>query len=151
MRIWIKNLKYDIHIIIIRLLKTLRTLVGKINAKRIDTNQDVGIIKIPMRLIKWLGCTTPDDVYIVMGIYDALIKTGLITGYTHLGINFDTDEKILNILRSNYKWNEQTMWGDIRAIEFTWYMTTSPIRFISVKENIIVWSKEEDIRNVCDF
>ena len=151
MRIWIKNLKYDMHLMVIRLLRKLRAWVGKINAKKIDTNEDVSIAKIPMRLIKWLGCTTPEDVYIVMGIYDALIKTKLVTDYTHLGINVYTDEKVLNTLRSNYRWNEQTMWGDVKAIDFTWHMTTSPIRFISVKENIIVWSKEEDIRNVCDF
>ena len=151
MRIWIKNLKYDIHIIIIRLLGTLRTLVGKINAKRIDTYQDVGIIKIPMHLIKLLGCTIADDVYIVMGIYDALIKTGLINDYGNLGINTHTDAKLLKILMSNYKWNAETMWGNTKAIEFTWHMGISPIRFVSMKENIIMWSKKEDIRNVCDF
>lgn len=150
-QIFFSNVKFQLHTYCIHMLKHIRKFVGKINAKRIDTSVDVGVIRIPMHLIKWLGCVTTEDVYVTMGIYDALVKPRIITGYTNLGINDDTDAKILKILCSNYKWNEETRFGDTRSIEWSWHMGSSPIRFLSVRENIIVWSKEEDIRNVCDF
>ena len=149
-KIFFSNMRFQLHIYHIHMLQHIRKLIGKINAKRINTNVDMGVIRIPKYLIKWLGCVTTDDVYIIMGIYDALIKPRIITGYTNLGINENTDAKILKILCSNYKWNEETQFGNIRGIEWSWHMGCSPIRFLSVKENIIVWSKG-DIRNVCDF
>lgn len=149
-KIFFSNVKFQLHTYCIHILKRMRRFVGKINAKHIDTNVDVGIVKIPKHLIKWLGCVTAEDLYVTMGIYDALVKPRIITGYTNLGINDDTDAKILKILCNNYKWNEETQFGNTRGIEWSWHMGCSPIRFLSVKEDVIVWSKE-DIRNVCDF
>ena len=149
-KIFFSNVRFQLHICHIHMLQHIRKFVGKINAKRIDTSVDVGVVKIPKHLIKWLGCVTAEDLYITTGIYDALVKPRIITGYTNLGINDDTDAKILKILCSNYKWNEETQFGNTRGIEWSWHMGCSPIRFLSVKEDVIVWSKE-DIRNVCDF
>ena len=113
----IKDIIFYIHLYIIYFLPKLRRLIGKINAKRIDTSKGCGVIKIHAWQFKLFKCVTDEDFYIVSGIYEALIKPEICQGYKNFVFSEFTYKKILNILKSNYKWNEQTMfclWLQVR-------------------------------------
>lgn len=141
MKFWIENRKYYLHLRIIALYKILRCIIGRINALFINNNKDTGIIKLHKWQFKLCKCVTPDDVYIISGAYDKLIKTGVCNGYIHYGIHDDTYTEITNILCNNYKWNEETMFGDREsAIRFSW-MNVSPVSIDNIKKWQLAWSK----------
>ena len=142
----IKDIIFYTHLYIINLLPKLRQLIGKINAKRIDTSKGCGVVKIHAWQLKLFKCVTDEDFYIVSGIYDALIKTKKCEGYKNFVFSEFTYHQILNILRSNYKWNEQTMFDppdEHRNIEITWALGASPMSLKLLNNWIVIWSKEE--------
>ena len=136
---------------------TLRKRIGKINAKFINTKQYTGIVKIHPWLLKLTKCVLPDDVYMVTGIYDALIKPQIIEGYQNMCINDDNYHSINKILEGNFEYNEQTMYNrNGHAIAFTW-ANYSPISVnyegsrysIELYPWQIMWSKG-NIRELCN-
>ena len=142
----IKDIIFYIHLYIIQLLPKLRQFIGKINAKRIDTSKGCGVVKIHAWQFKLFKCVTDEDFYIVSGIYDALIKTKKCEGYKNFVFSEFTYHQILNILRSNYRWNEQTMFDppdEHRNIEITWALGSSPMSLKVLNNWIVIWSKEE--------
>ena len=143
MNVWIKNRLYDLHCCSIVIMKRLRNMCGRLNSKRINTTTQNGIIKIHPWQLRLFKCVTPDDFYIVTGIYDALIKTKLCEGYYNFGFSYNTYQKILHILRCNYKWNEGTKWGDIKSIDFTWAFGSTPTSIKGLDDWIVVWDKDE--------
>ena len=143
MKIWIENKSYKIHCILIVVAKKIRRVVGRLNSKRIDTTSNNGVIKIYPWQLCLFKCVTPDDFYIVTGIYDALIKTKICEGYRHFGFSYNTYKKILHILRCNYKWNEETRWGDIKSIDFTWALGSTPMSIKGLNDWVVVWDSNE--------
>ena len=142
----IKDIIFYIHLYIIHLLPKLRQFIGKINAKRIDTSKSGGVIKIHAWQFKLFKCVTDEDFYIVSGIYEALIKPEICQGYKNFVFSEFTYKKILNILKSNYKWNEQTMFDppdEHRSIEMSWALGSSPMSLKVLNNWIVIWSKKE--------
>lgn len=143
MKIWIENKSYKIHCILIVVAKKIRRVVGRLNSKRIDTTSNNGVIKIYPWQLCLFKCVTTDDFYIVTGIYDALIKTKICEGYRNFGFSYNTYNKILHILRCNYKWNEETRWGDIKSIDFTWALGSTPMSVEGLDDWVVVWDSNE--------
>ena len=139
----IKDIIFYIHLYIIHLLPKLRQFIGKINAKRIDTSKGCGVVKIHAWQLKLFKCVTPEDFYIVTGIYDALIKPKICNGYRNFKFSDNTYRKIHHILRCNYKWNTETQWGDIRAIDFTWALGSTPMSVDGLDDWVVVWDSDE--------
>ena len=57
-----------------------------------------------------------------------------------------TYNKILDILKSNYKWNEQTMFDppdEHRSIEISWALGSSPMTLKILNNWIVIWSEKE--------
>ena len=80
------------------------------------------------------------------GIYGALIKPEICQGYKNFVFSEFTYKKILNILKSNYKWNEQTMFDppdEHRSIEISWALGSSPMTLKILNNWIVIWSKKE--------
>ena len=143
MRIWIKNRAYELHCALIVLIGKSRRVFGWLNSKRIKTTTGCGFVKIHPWQIKLFKCVTPSDFYIITGIYDALIKTKICEGYRNFGFSYNTYKKILHILRCNYRWNEQTRWGDTKSIYFTWALGSTPMTIKEVKDWVVLWDKDE--------
>lgn len=143
MKIWIENKSYKIHCVLIVMAKKIRRVVGRLNSKRIDTTSNNGVIKIYPWQLRLFKCVTPSDFYVITGIYDALIKTKICEGYRNFGFNHNTYKKILHILRCNYKWNEDTQWGNIKSIDFTWALGSTPMSIKGLNDWIVVWDKDE--------
>lgn len=143
MRIWIKNRTYELHCALIVLMGKLRRVFGWLNSKRIKTTTSCGFVKIYPWQIKLFKCVTPSDFYVVTGIYDALIKTKICEGYSNFGFSHNTYKKILHILRRNYRWNEETRWGNITSIDFTWAFGSSPMSIKGLDDWIVVWDKDK--------
>lgn len=143
MKIWIENKLYELHCYSIVVMKHLRNVCGRLNSKRIDTTSNNGVIKIYPWQLRLFKCVTPNDFYIVTGIYDALIKTKICEGYRHFGFSYNTYKKILHILRCNYKWNEETRWGDIKSIDFTWALGSTPMSIKGLNDWVVVWDSDE--------
>lgn len=143
MKIWIENKSYKIHCILIVVVKKIRRVVGRLNSKRIDTTSNNGVIKIYPWQLCLFKCVTPSDFYIITGIYDALIKTKICEGYRNFGFSYNTYKKILHILRCNYKWNEETRWGDIKSIDFTWALGSTPMSIKGLNDWVVVWDSNE--------
>ena len=139
----IKDIIFYIHLYIIQLLPKLRQFIGKINAKRIDTSKGCGVVKIHAWQLKLFKCVTPEDFYIVTGIYDALIKPKICNGYRNFKFSDNTYRKIHHILRCNYKWNTETQWGNIRAIDFTWALGSTPMSVDGLDDWVVVWDKND--------
>lgn len=146
-KIWFENRKYYAHLRLIRWIKPIRKTFGWFNSLFINTNNSQGVVKVRKWQLRLCKCVTPDDVYIVTGIYRKLIKSEICEGYENFGINDNTYHAIAKTLRKNWWWNKETMFnsrGD--AIKFTW-MNYSPISVDNVDEWRIVWCKE-DVRGV---
>lgn len=142
----IQDIIYNIHMYVIHFLPKLRRLVGKINAKRIDTSKGCGVVKIHPWQFKLFKCVTDEDFYIVSGIYSALIKPKICQGYKNFVFSELTYNKTLDILKSNYKWNEQTMFDrpdGHRSIEISWALGSSPMTLKILNNWIVIWSKKE--------
>ena len=137
----IKDIIFYIHLYIIHLLPKLRQFIGKINAKRIDTSKGCGVVKIHAWQFKLFKCVTDEDFYIVTGIYDALIKPKICNGYRNFKFSNNTYQNIRHILRCNYKWNAETQWGNIRAIDFTWALGSTPMSVDGLDDWVVVWDK----------
>lgn len=143
MRVWIEDRKYYLHLRIISWYNIFRKIVGKFNSLFINNNKDHGKIKLHKWQLKLFKCVTPDDFYIVTGIYDALIKTNDCKGYRNFGFSYATYNSIEKILEKNYKWNEETMWGDTNKIQFTWALGSTPMSIKGVKDWVVLWDKDE--------
>lgn len=102
-----------------------------------------GFVKIHPWQIKLFKCVTPSDFYVVTGIYDALIKTGICEGYRNFGFSYRTYKEILHILERNYRWDEETRWGDIRSISFTWALGSTPMSMKGFEDWVVVWDSNE--------
>ena len=143
MKIWIKNRAFEMRLLSIAIMKKARRIYGRWNRVRIHTKYDVGLVKIHPWQLCLFKCVTPEDFYIVTGIYDALIKTKICEGYRNFGFSHNTYKKILHILRCNYKWNAETQWGNIRAIDFTWTLGSTPMSIKGLNDWIVVWDSDE--------
>lgn len=143
MKIWTKNKLYELHYYSIVMMKHLRNVCGRLNSKRIKTTPQYGVVKIHPWQLCLFKCVTPSDFYIITGIYDALIKTNICEGYRNFGFSYNTYKKILHILRCNYKWNEETRWGDIRSIDFTWALGSTPMSIKGLNDWVVVWDSNE--------
>lgn len=143
MRVWIENRKYHLHLRMISWYNVTRKIIGRFNSLFINTNKDHGKIKLHKWQLKLFKCVTPSDFYIITGIYDALIKTKICEGYRNFGFSYNTYKEILYILRYNYKWNEETMWGDTNKIQFTWALGSTPMSIKGVKDWVVLWDKDE--------
>lgn len=143
MKVWIENRLYELHCRAIVIMKRLRNVCGRLNSKRIKTIAQCGVIKIHPWQLRLFKCVTPSDFYIITGIYDALIKTKICEGYHNFGFSYITYKKILHILRCNYKWNEETRWGDIKSIDFTWGLGSTPMSIKGLDDWIVVWNSDE--------
>ena len=143
MKIWIKNRVFELHQLSIRIMQKARRRFGKWNSVRIYTEFDNGLIRIHPWQLKLFKCVTPEDFYIVTGIYDALIKPKICNGYRNFKFSDNTYRKIHHILRCNYKWNTETQWGDIRAIDFTWALGSTPMSVDGLDDWIVVWDKND--------
>lgn len=143
MKIWIKNRLYELHCYSIVAMKHLRNVCGRLNSKRIKTTTQYGVVKIRPWQLRLFKCVTPSDFYIITGIYDALIKTKICEGYRNFGFSYNTYKKILHLLRCNYKWNEETKWGDIRSIDFTWALGSTPMSIKGLNDWVVVWDSNE--------
>lgn len=143
MKIWIKNRMFELHQLSITIMQKARRRFGKWNSVRINAKYDVGWVKIHPWQLRLFKCVTPDDFYIVTGIYDALIKTNDCKGYRNFGFSHATYKSIKKILGKNYKWNEETMWGDTSKIQFTWALGSTPMSIKGVKDWVVLWDKGE--------
>ena len=143
MKVWIENRLYELHCHAIVIMKRLRSVCGHLNSKFINTTTQRGIIKIHPWQLCLFKCVTPSDFYITTGIYDALIKTNVCEGYRNFGFSYSTYKKILHILRCNYKWNEETRWGDIKSIDFTWALGSTPMSIKGLNDWVVVWDSNE--------
>lgn len=144
--LYIQNIKYTIHLFAIKYMAKCRRLFGRIigcRIRKIYKDSEAGIIKIYPWQFKIFKCVTPDDFYIVTGIYDALIKTNDCKGYRNFGFSHATYKSIEKILEKNYKWNEETMWGDTSKIQFTWALGSTPMSIKGVKDWVVLWDKGE--------
>lgn len=127
----------------IAIMQKARRRFGRWNSIRINTKHDVGLVKIHSWQLRLFKCVTPEDFYIVTGIYDALIKTKICEGYRNFGFSHNTYKEILHILRCNYKWNAKTQWGNIRAIDFTWALGSTPMSVDGLDDWVVVWDKND--------
>lgn len=143
MKIWMENRLYELHCYSIVIMKHLRNVCGRLNSKRIKTTTQCGVVQIHPWQLRLFKCVTPSDFYIITGIYDALIKTKICEGYRNFGFSYSTYKKILHILRCNYKWNEETKWGNIRSIDFTWALGSTPMSIKGINDWIVVWDSNE--------
>lgn len=143
MKVWIENRLYELHCHAIVMMKHLRNVCGRLNSKRIKTTTQYGVVKIRPWQLCLFKCVTPSDFYIITGIYDALIKTNICEGYRNFGFSYNTYKKILHILRCNYKWNEETRWGDINSIDFTWALGSTPMSIKGLNDWVVVWDSNE--------
>lgn len=143
MKIWTENKLYELHCYSIIMMKRLRNVCGRLNSKRIKTTTQYGVVKIHPWQLRLFKCVTPSDFYIITGIYDALIKTKICEGYRNFGFSYNTYKKILHLLRCNYKWNEETKWGDIKSIDFTWALGSTPMSIKGLDDWIVVWDSDE--------
>ena len=143
MKIWIKNRVFELHQLSITIMQKARQWFGKWNSVRIRTKSDNGLVKIHPWQLKLFKCVTPEDFYIVTGIYDALIKTKICEGYRNFGFNYNTYKKILNILRRNYKQNEKIQLENIKSIDFTWALGSTPMSIKGLNDWIVVWDSDE--------
>lgn len=143
MKIWMENKLYELHCYSIVVMKHLRNMCGRLNSKRIKTTTQYGVVKIRPWQLSLFKCVTPSDFYIITGIYDALIKTKICEGYRNFGFSYNTYKKILHILRYNYKWNEETRWGDIKSIDFTWALGSTPMSIKGLNDWVVVWDSNE--------
>lgn len=144
--LYIHDIKYTTHLFAIKYMAKCRKLFGRVvgcHIRKIYKDSESGIIKIYPWQFKIFKCVTPDDFYIVTGIYDALIKTKICEGYRNFGFSDNTYKKILHILRCNYKWNEETQWGNIRAIDFTWALGSTPMSVDGLDDWVVVWDKND--------
>ena len=143
----ISDAKFNIHMWLIDAFEYLRIIVGHINARSIDANQDEGVIKIRPWQLKLFKCVTPHDFYVVIGAHKALIATQYCQGYHNFGFSLNTYNQILNILQSNYKWNEETMYNvspkGSNNIAFTWALSSTPMSIKGLDDWIVVWNKKE--------
>lgn len=143
MKIWFEDRRYYMRLRLIRFMAWLRPIVGRISASRPifgTTEMGWNVIKIRPWLLKATKCVTADDVYVVTGIYGALIKPEICKGYENLGISNDTYKFIEAILLKNYKWNEETMFGSRNdAIRFSW-MNYSPVS-IDIDDWYLEWDE----------
>ena len=145
----IENALYHIDMFKISMMGKIRYMYGWCASKFICTNKESGFIHIPMWKIKLFKCVTADDVYIITGIWHALINSKICEGYENFGITNETYIKINDILIKNYKWNSQT-WYDNHPdskITFTW-ANYSPISIQGIPDNHIVWTVY-DVRQLC--
>ena len=143
MKIWIENKLYELHCYSIVVMKHLRNVCGRLNSKRIKTTTQYGVVKIRPWQLYLFKCVTPSDFYIITGIYDALIKTKICEGYRNFGFSYNTYKEILNILRCNYKWNEETRWGNMKSIDFTWALGSTPMSIKGLNDWVVVWDSNE--------
>lgn len=143
MKIWMESKLYDLHCYSIVIMKRLRNACGRLNSKRIKTTAQCGVVKIHPWQLCLFKCVTPSDFYIITGIYDALIQTKICKGYRNFGFSYNTYKKILHILRRNYKWNEETQWGNIKSIDFTWALGSTPMSIKGLNDWIVVWDSDE--------
>ena len=134
---------FELHQLSITIMQKARRRFGKWNSVRINAKYDVGWVKIHPWQLRLFKCVTPDDFYIVTGIYDALIKTNDCKGYRNFGFSHATYKSIEKILEKNYKWNEETMWGDTSKIQFTWALGSTPMSIKGVKDWVVLWDKDE--------
>ena len=126
-RWFIKDIPYYYNIFKRNAMSKIRYGYGWCASKFINPNRVVDIIHIPKWKLKLFKCVTPDDVYLITGIYHALLRPQICEGYKNFGITDKTYKDIVDILIENYRWNNQT-WYDNRAdskIAFTW-MNYSP-------------------------
>lgn len=124
-------------------MQKARRRFGKWNSIRIYTKSDKGLVKIHPWQLRLFKCVTPDDFYIVTGIYDALIKTNDCKGYRNFGFSHATYKSIEKILEKNYKWNKETMWGDTGKIQFTWALGSTPMSIKGLDDWVVLWDKDE--------
>lgn len=146
MRFRISNIKYDSHLLAIDIMEKIRMGVGYINSKCINTKQDEGVIKLHPYMFKLFKCTTPEDFYVVTGVYHALIKTNVCKGYRNFVFSDNTYEKIRRMLQCNYKWNKETMHGgegSIKSIQFTWALGSTPMSDKNMQDWKLKWSRKE--------
>ena len=150
MKIWFENRKYYMHLRMIRWLKSIRKIVGKFNALFINNRYARGMVKVRRWQLKLFKCVTADDIYILTGIYDKLIKPKRCEGYNNFAIHDKTFHDIGTILCDNYRWNEETMhtWNK-NAIRFTW-MNYSPISLDGMDEWEIFWCENDALKVVND-
>ena len=134
---------FELRQLSIAIMKRARRRFGIWNSIRINTKHDVGLVKIHPWQLCLFKCVTPEDFYIVTGIYDALIKTKICNGYRNFKFSNNTYEKIRHILRCNYKWNTETQWGNIRSIDFTWALGSTPMSVDGLNDWIVVWNKND--------
>lgn len=143
MKIWMENKLYELQCYSIVVMKHLRNACGRLNSKRIKTTMQYGVVKIHPWQLCLFKCVTPSDFYVITGIYDALIKTKICEGYRNFGFSYNTYKKILHILKYNYKWNEETKWGDIKSIDFTWALGSTPMSIKGLNDWVVVWDSNE--------
>lgn len=143
MKIWMENKLYELHCYSIVMVEKVRRVFGKLNSKRINTNVNAGRVKIHPWQLKLFKCVTPSDFYVVTGIYDALIKTKICAGYRNFGFSHTTYNSILKILEKNYRWNEETKFGSIDKIQFTWSLGSTPMSVKGLNDWIVIWDSNE--------
>lgn len=143
MKIWIENRMFELRQLSIAIMQKARRRFGRWNSVHIYTTFDNGLVKIHLWQLKLFKCVTPEDFYIVTGIYDALIKPKICNGYRNFKFSNNTYEKIRHILRCNYKWNAETQWGDIRSIDFTWALGSTPMSVDGLDDWVVVWDKND--------
>ena len=134
---------FELHQLSITIMQKARRRFGKWNSVRIYTKSDNGLVKIHPWQLCLFKCVTPDDFYIVTGIYDALIKTKICEGYRNFGFSHATYKSIEKILEKNYKWNEETMWGDTSKIPLTWALGSTPMSIKGLNDWVVVWDSNE--------
>ena len=148
-RVTIRDIPYYYGIFKRSAMSKIRYGYGWCVSKFINPNKVVDIIHIPKWKLKLFKCVTPDDIYLITGIYHALLKPQICKGYSNFGITDKTYKDIADTLIENYRWNNQT-WYDRRAdskIAFTW-MNYSPISIQGIPDNHIMWTVY-DIRQLC--
>ena len=134
---------FELRQLSIAIMQKARRRFGRWNSVHIYTTFDNGLVKIHLWQLKLFKCVTPEDFYIVTGIYDALIKPKICNGYRNFKFSNNTYEKIRHILRCNYKWNAETQWGDIRSIDFTWALGSTPMSVDGLDDWVVVWDKND--------
>ena len=95
---------FELHQLFITIMQKARRRFGKWNSVHINTKYDVGWVKIHPWQLRLFKCVTPEDFYIVTGIYDALIKTKICEGYRNFGFSYNTYKKIYKTIDKNYNY-----------------------------------------------
>lgn len=148
-RITISDIPYYFNIYKRRVMDKIRYGCGWLASKQINTHHAMDLVWIPRWKIKLFKCVTAGDVYLITGIWHALIKPKRCEGYSNFALSDTTYHRIGKALKKNYKWNDETYY-DNRAdskIAFTW-MCYSPISVDGIPENHILWY-EGDVRDIC--